>query len=514
MILSRLLTSCNAAARSLTECAPKCKKPICNRESLHLRLGTFIGTTSVRNLNYNISNHINPTIKKYDSSTSNIDLRDVELDLGGGRKVVLNLTWLRDSCHCERCTHQHSRQRLFNAKDFRKSMFGISNMQIVRSIPQNILTPLSPTIKGGNSWLRVSWSDGHESHYSIEWLKYQDSLYTDSVLPYYNDPINKFHVPQDDFYSARTEFVSPVKSWAVNDINRLLEPVHYQDLVDNFTYNQDPTFINANKIEMMSKRRFDAILSLSSQLVSNGLVKVINVPTERNQVLNLVRSLAYERPTGYGTVFDVVLEPSEEINLAYSFVEFDLHSDLTYREMSPGVQLLHCIRNSTEGGLSYFSDALYAAESLRQVSPELFQVLVQFPATFVVRDPYRNVKFRKQQPVICVGKNGQIGDIYYSPFMLPPIGFRDDVKMFYLAFDRFTQILQSKSNKLISKMEPGDLFIFHNRRVLHGRSAYNPKTSSRFLQGCYMDWDEIECIYEKFLSYKNLGHHDNKCVHK
>lgn len=447
---------------------------------------------------------IQKVISLYNHSSANVELSDIKICLEG-KEIIFNLTWLRDSCHCFKCTHQYSRQRLFTANNFRKDMFTVNDIQfsLERQVEGQVF---SRTFENKESvYLNVIWADGHKSSYPLDWLRYTHGLYVINKLQLNNHlkPKIDFKFPEDDFYLPTNNINTKPIYWNASEISTQLQPINYHDLVDNFKFNDDTTFINANRVDEMSQRRFAAMRSLSNQLVSYGLAKLVNVPQERNQVLKVARSLAYERPTGYGTVFDVVVEPSEEINLAYSSLEFDLHSDLTYREISPGVQLLHCIRNSIQGGLSYFSDAHQAARTLKQSDPELYGVLIQFPVTFVVRDPYRNIKFRKQKPVLSVDYQGNLSDIYYSPFMLPPTGHREDVKLFYLAFDKFTQILQSNENKLIAKMDPGDLFIFHNRRVLHGRSAYDSTNSKRFLQGCYMDWDEIECLHEKLNSYKN-----------
>jgi gamma-butyrobetaine dioxygenase len=40
-------------------------------------------------------------------------------------------------------------------------------------------------------------------------------------------------------------------------------------------------------------------------------------------------------------------------------------------------------------------------------------------------------------------------------------------------------------------MEPGDIFSFNNRRILHGRTEFDPNSGHRHLQGYYMDRDEI-----------------------
>lgn len=424
------------------------------------------------------------------TKNSNISLDDLEIQLDD-EKFVLNLTWLRDFCYCSKCMHQYSRQKLFTFKDFCLDRFSIKEVKLISGYVDNSNTTESERIF-------IKWSDDHESSYSLSWLRYINELPSKSQIDLDGTSRKTFEFPQDDYYSPLDiDTVRPVE-WGLATINTSLSIVDYSDLTDNFvTFETENTYINHNSVTKMTPKRFSALKNLTESLSTYGLAKIVNVPKQENQVLNVARCLAYERPTGYGRVFDVIVEPSDEINLAYSALEFDLHTDLPYRESSPGVQLLHCIRNSTEGGESYFSDGFKAADRLRNTFPELFEVLVQFPATFSVRDPYRNIKFRRQQPIIKLGYDGKLREINYSPFYLPPIGSKCDVKLFYLAIDKFTQFLQSPEQKLVTKMDPGDLFIFNNRRVLHGRSAYDASTSRRFLQGCYMDWDEIESLNEK-----------------
>jgi len=39
------------------------------------------------------------------------------------------------------------------------------------------------------------------------------------------------------------------------------------------------------------------------------------------------------------------------------------------------------------------------------------------------------------------------------------------------------------------RLQPGELMLFDNSRVLHGRTSYNPNEGLRHLQGCYIDRD-------------------------
>ena len=42
------------------------------------------------------------------------------------------------------------------------------------------------------------------------------------------------------------------------------------------------------------------------------------------------------------------------------------------------------------------------------------------------------------------------------------------------------------------KLEPKDIIMMDNYRLLHGRTAYETKEGERFLQGCYIDYDSTE----------------------
>lgn len=454
---------------------------------------------------------INYTIHKYEHhlpveksaySNINVELDDIELCLFK-KNITVNLTWLRDSCHCKKCTHRSSKQRLITPKDFRRHMFEVKEVRLLDGTypDECCLLPSDGDSSNKEHLLIVDWADGHQSRYSVNWLHYLDSIYGNTQL-HVSECSNKttFALPRDGFYLSTSGNTINSLIWDVKDIKAKLKPVDYNVLLlgNNASSASNEGEIKPNVMDE-DLNRLNALTVLTKQLVTYGLAKIINVPQEKNQVLQVARSIAYERPTGYGVVFDVTVEPSEDINLAYSSLEFDLHTDLPYRETSPGVQLLHCIRNSKEGGLSFFADSFKAAAILRQTNPTLFEVLVRFPVSFFIRDPYRNSHFRSHKPTINLDTLGNLSEVYYSPFTLPPIGHRDDVKLFYLAMDKFTQLIHSVENKLVDKMEPGDLYIFHNRRVLHGRSSYDPNTP-RLLQGCYMDWDEITFLSEKLHS--------------
>src|SRR5207247_933363 len=62
---------------------------------------------------------------------------------------------------------------------------------------------------------------------------------------------------------------------------------------------------------------------------------------------------------------------------------------------------------------------------------------------------------------------------------------------YYAAYQRFGRLLEEPRYRIEFKLEPGDLFIVDNLRVLHGRTGYAASGGERHLQGCYADRDGL-----------------------
>lgn len=133
---------------------------------------------------------------------------------------------------------------------------------------------------------------------------------------------------------------------------------------------------------------------------------------------------------------------------------------------------------------------------LRSQSPSLFQVLTK-PVMFSFLDSKRNRWYREKWPIIVTESTGEIKEVNLSVFsMRPPLLSPNEIDKFYRAFKTFHDLASCEANQWQFLMQPGDIIMFHNRRVFHGRTGFDPNKSNRFLQGCYIDWDEIVATYE------------------
>ena len=88
--------------------------------------------------------------------------------------------------------------------------------------------------------------------------------------------------------------------------------------------------------------------------------------------------------------------------------------------------------------------------------------------------------------------DGRVSEIRFSNAKLQPFDVPEDqVISLYQAYFQFAELLRDPAHIIRLRLEPGDLLVFDNSRVLHGRTAYDPQSGARHLQGCYVDNDDL-----------------------
>lgn len=219
-----------------------------------------------------------------------------------------------------------------------------------------------------------------------------------------------------------------------------------------------------------------------------GFAILHDTPVLPGTVLEIVRLFGYVRETNYGPLFDVqsLVTPN---NLAFTGLSLSVHTDNPYREPVPTLQLLHCLASELEGGDSILVDGFNVAETLRQQFPAYFELLSTQPVRFRFQDEHSDLS--AESPVIRLDTGGDVVGIRFNNRSLMPFDFPpDQVEAYYRAYRSFARLLQSPEYTIQFKMQPGDLFIVDNERVLHGRTGF-ASDGSRHLQGCYSDRDGL-----------------------
>ncbi len=361
---------------------------------------------------------------------SKISVNGSSIDIfwADGEKSNFNYLWLRDNCPTAH--DKDSRHRMFNILEV-STEIKAKDCQI-----------------NDEGKLVIEWSEGnHTSYFDPKWLR--ENCYTLKNKQKYN---------------------SPYKLW-----NSLLQ--------------KNLSSISIEHDEIMSSD--EGLIKWLEILHYKGIAIVKNTPIEKESAFPVLNRISHTRETFFKTPFEVINIPKPN-NSAYSAHALRNHMDLPWFETPPGYQFLHCLINSAEGGDSSAVDGFAVADYLRKSEKEVFDTLVNVPFKFKDKDYTQESIRGYHAPAISLTKDNDYNDIRFSVATMDVLDCNPDLmEKVYKAHHRFGNLLHDDKFQIKFRLKPGDIFSFNNRRVLHGRTAFNPNSGHRHLQGYYIDRDEI-----------------------
>src|SRR5262249_42747955 len=150
------------------------------------------------------------------------------------------------------------------------------------------------------------------------------------------------------------------------------------------------------------------------------------------------------------------------------------HTDNPYREPVPGFQALHVLIASPDGGDSQFADGFALAEHLRATDRESFDCLASTPVPFCFQSAAADLY--AERALIELGCDGRVAAVNYNTRSIRAGRLAvPECAAFYRAYRSFAALLREPRFQARTHMAAGELVVFDNRRVLHGRSAFTSR---------------------------------------
>lgn len=229
-------------------------------------------------------------------------------------------------------------------------------------------------------------------------------------------------------------------------------------------------------------------------LIRFGIGRLRGCPLDEDFNLELGARIGAIRDTNFGPIWDVKADVemaglADTNSTANTNLRLGPHTDLPTRETPPGFQFLHCVRNEVQGGYSTMADGLAVVEALEAEHPKHYESLTTLKWVFFNRGP--GIDHRWSGPLIDLGVDGSPLTLraFYPVRAFPDMSPADQPRA-YEAMRCFSQVAASDRFQMAYPFEPGDLIGFDNRRILHGRDAFE-SGGRRHLRGMYIDHDEI-----------------------
>ncbi len=226
-----------------------------------------------------------------------------------------------------------------------------------------------------------------------------------------------------------------------------------------------------------------------ASLCTHGLGRLRGAPADDDFLRELAARIGPVRGSNFGNIFTVesVVAPDSTANTGLALGQ---HTDLPTRETPPGFQFLHCVENSVTGGLSRMTDGLAVVAELEANHPEAYRSLTNDEWVFANRAT--DGDHRWIGPIIDFGgPRSPLTIRAFYPVRLAPHMPLASQPGAYEAMRVFSAVAHDPRFMIRSEFQRGDLVGFDNRRVLHGRDAFDPGAGSRRLRGCYIDHDDL-----------------------
>lgn len=407
----------------------------------------FSATTSVRLIAQN-SKSLDSTAWKLQEGPDGPDLNLLYIKIDG---QAWHPTFLRDMCVCPFCVDPSSKQKNFQTTD----------------IPAGIEAETVEQQPNGD--LAITW--------------------TMDVPGFGKDHVSKIPAALLQTFTTRknmnaARYMRYPVAWGDKFITERLEYIDFEE------YMQD------------EQRLWHALKFLHKY----GILLIRGIPDDEHAVEKLTSRIGRIRDTFYGRTWDVKSVFNAR-NVAYTPQHLGLHMDLLYMQNPPGFQFLHCLKNTSPGGTSLFSDALWAAQSLPE---NILQTLATQDIAFEYRNDGQHYYY--ERPVLELGHHrsfvhdyttGQdisrpeILNINWSPPFQAPLPYQSKLQGKPLpkvlqALRYFAKRVEDPRNLYKYRLNEGECVVFNNRRVLHGRTAFDANQGERWLKGTYVDTDVFQ----------------------
>jgi gamma-butyrobetaine dioxygenase len=292
---------------------------------------------------------------------------------------------------------------------------------------------------------------------------------------------NRVRLSFSDGYSGEYELTRLVAEYARGE--GLPEQIPWRSDLKLQALSIDGRRLESDAVRLVAVRTF----------LTYGFIIIQNLATDPERILEVARRFGYVRETNFGRYFEVYSRPGSN-DLAYRPVPLGAHTDNPYREPVPGVQLLHCLVNETSGGWSTLVDSLAVAAALEAEDPQGLELLASIPVQFRFIDAHEELIERR--PIVQRDATGRMTGVHYSPRLdYLPLLDAATLRRFQRARRRLSELFADPRFELRFPLRPGELMMFDNSRVLHGRTAYDPNEGRRHLQGCYIDLDGPRSLF-------------------
>lgn len=222
-------------------------------------------------------------------------------------------------------------------------------------------------------------------------------------------------------------------------------------------------------------------------ILKNGFAVITETPRNIDAVSDVTDRIGYVRHTIFGGLFE--FEANENMaDSAYTPKELRPHTDGTYSHDAPGLQMLLCLDYHASGGASIMVDGFRIAAELKRTAPEIYADLTRIDVTGVYKGD--GVVLRAQRPIFRTDHGGNLVQVSFNNYDRDTVTLpKGDMRALYAGIRAFDRLANNPLFQWRYTLQPGDMLVFDNWRVLHGRGPFQ---GQRRMAGSYINREDYE----------------------
>ena len=223
------------------------------------------------------------------------------------------------------------------------------------------------------------------------------------------------------------------------------------------------------------------------KLYKFGFVVIQNCKTEMSSVEKIAKKIGYVRESIFGGLWS--FESNNDMaDSAYTQDELRPHTDSTYSNDAPGLQLLLCCHYEATGGESIMVDGFKIAEKIYKENRDLYTLLSEIEVTGqYIGD---GVFLEAKRPIFKLNSNKELIQVSFNNYDRAAFRMDDEKTLkFYDAIREFDLIANNREYQWRHILKQGELLIFNNWRILHGRGSFK---GDRKMSGCYINKEDFD----------------------
>ena len=368
--------------------------------------------------------------------------------------------------------------------------------------------------------IEIGWDDGATSRFHFVWLRQQ--FFNPAIGRPDQLPGEAFRLPDDPKALRVRECGIDNGRLLVTWDNDGVRSPHSLDWLRANAY--DSTLRAARKllcvpwdgaeIEQSTWHSWHAVMSeekalwaLYRALSDQGFARLAGAPVAPGSVGRLAEKFGPLRSSDNGREFDVNLVSEGEAERCKEIGSFttarpNLRTDEPWRYGPPGITF-HCVLQSdpAPSGVSIFVDGFLVAKRLGEHDASAFEFLSTVPMRFSGPYHLQTPFFAAASRLISTDQDGDIAGVRFDDRALALQDLPERLtEPAYSALQAFAEELSAPDLIYEHRLQPGEILIFDNHRVLHGYRALDGGIDNHRIQGCTVDREEfhnqLRCLGE------------------